>query len=156
MGLHPELRKRLKLPDDVSDNQVIRFFRQRTRRYCKPCWELKYCPYGPLVEDFPLLPISIEAAKEHQAFLQECLAQGYFPDGTKLTAKKRLWNRRILSLERSSQTEKRPGPLNRLMIIRPASYLQFARIFPCSDRFHRHLESVLFDCQLSQATFSDS
>jgi hypothetical protein len=21
---------------------------------CKPCWELKYCPYGPLVEDFPL------------------------------------------------------------------------------------------------------
>ncbi len=21
---------------------------------CKPCWEIKYCPYGPLVEDFPL------------------------------------------------------------------------------------------------------
>ena len=21
---------------------------------CKPCWELKYCPYGPLVEEFPL------------------------------------------------------------------------------------------------------
>lgn len=21
---------------------------------CKPCWELKYCPYGPLVEAFPL------------------------------------------------------------------------------------------------------
>src|SRR5688572_27117364 len=21
---------------------------------CKPCWELKYCPYGPLVEQFPL------------------------------------------------------------------------------------------------------
>lgn len=21
---------------------------------CKPCWELKYCPYGPLVEYFPL------------------------------------------------------------------------------------------------------
>jgi hypothetical protein len=20
---------------------------------CKPCWELKYCPYGPLVEFFP-------------------------------------------------------------------------------------------------------
>lgn len=29
---------------------------------CKPCWELKYCPYGPLVEFFPLpsddLPLS--------------------------------------------------------------------------------------------------
>jgi hypothetical protein len=23
---------------------------------CKPCWELKYCPYGPLVEYFPLHP----------------------------------------------------------------------------------------------------
>ena len=23
---------------------------------CKPCWELKYCPYGPLVEQFPLSP----------------------------------------------------------------------------------------------------
>jgi len=23
---------------------------------CKPCWELKYCPYGPLVELFPLPP----------------------------------------------------------------------------------------------------
>jgi HNH endonuclease len=23
---------------------------------CKPCWELKYCPYGPLVEQFPLHP----------------------------------------------------------------------------------------------------
>jgi hypothetical protein len=21
----------------------------------KPCWTLKYCPYGPLVEEFPLL-----------------------------------------------------------------------------------------------------
>lgn len=23
---------------------------------CKPCWELRYCPYGPLVEQFPLSP----------------------------------------------------------------------------------------------------
>lgn len=23
---------------------------------CKPCWELKYCPYGVLVEEFPLSP----------------------------------------------------------------------------------------------------
>jgi hypothetical protein len=25
---------------------------------CKPCWELRYCPYGPLVEQFPLIPTS--------------------------------------------------------------------------------------------------
>ena len=29
-------------------------FRKRAKAVCKPCWELKYCPYGPLVEDFPL------------------------------------------------------------------------------------------------------
>ncbi len=26
----------------------------RTKHICKPCWELKYCPYGPLVEKFPI------------------------------------------------------------------------------------------------------
>ena len=25
---------------------------------CKPCWELKYCPYGILVEEFPIDPDS--------------------------------------------------------------------------------------------------
>jgi len=23
---------------------------------CKPCWELKYCPYGSIVEHYPLFP----------------------------------------------------------------------------------------------------
>lgn len=27
---------------------------KRVKAVCKPCWEIKYCPYGPLVEDFPL------------------------------------------------------------------------------------------------------
>ena len=26
----------------------------RVKAVCKPCWELKYCPYGPIVEEFPL------------------------------------------------------------------------------------------------------
>ena len=26
----------------------------RIKSVCKPCWEIKYCPYGPLVEKFPL------------------------------------------------------------------------------------------------------
>lgn len=29
-------------------------WRRRVKAVCKPCWELKYCPYGPLVEYFPL------------------------------------------------------------------------------------------------------
>src|SRR2546425_12082484 len=31
-------------------------WRTRVKAVCKPCWELKYCPYGPLVEYFPLHP----------------------------------------------------------------------------------------------------
>jgi hypothetical protein len=34
---------------------------------CKPCWELKYCPYGSLVEMFPLTdnePIDQHDVKE--------------------------------------------------------------------------------------------
>jgi hypothetical protein len=27
---------------------------KRVKAVCKPCWEIKYCPYGPLVEHFPL------------------------------------------------------------------------------------------------------
>ena len=26
----------------------------RVKAVCKPCWEIKYCPYVPLVEEFPL------------------------------------------------------------------------------------------------------
>jgi len=26
---------------------------KRVKAVCKPCWEIKYCPYGPFVEDFP-------------------------------------------------------------------------------------------------------
>lgn len=27
---------------------------KRVKSVCKPCWEIKYCPYGVLVEEFPL------------------------------------------------------------------------------------------------------
>jgi hypothetical protein len=29
-------------------------WKKRVSAVCKPCWELKYCPYGVLVEQFPL------------------------------------------------------------------------------------------------------
>jgi hypothetical protein len=39
---------------------------------CKPCWELRYCPYGPLVEYFPLpsdeLPLS-QVRKSHRTWV---------------------------------------------------------------------------------------
>lgn len=48
-----------------SPNHIQKFFEKtnwekRAKAVCKPCWEIKYCPYGPLVEDFPLTDISDE------------------------------------------------------------------------------------------------
>jgi hypothetical protein len=28
--------------------------KRRVKSVCKPCWEVRYCPYGPLVEQFPV------------------------------------------------------------------------------------------------------
>lgn len=42
---------------------------------CKPCWELKYCPYGPLVEYFPfpqkIGSAELESAKRRYHEVQE-------------------------------------------------------------------------------------
>lgn len=29
-------------------------WKKRVKAVCKPCWEIKYCPFGPIVEDFPI------------------------------------------------------------------------------------------------------
>lgn len=42
---------------------------------CKPCWELKYCPYGQLVEYFPLLGGEPYDPKEREATHQRALVQ---------------------------------------------------------------------------------
>lgn len=39
---------------DTPDDVVVKEWKRRTKHICKPCWELKYCPYGSLVENFPL------------------------------------------------------------------------------------------------------
>jgi hypothetical protein len=35
---------------------------------CKPCWELKYCPYGPLVEFFPLPSDDLRSADVEKSY----------------------------------------------------------------------------------------
>ena len=57
----PELRKNL--------NSAL-------NNICKPCWELKFCPYGPLVEDFPLPPPLLDGNQEYIEYLKKCLELG--------------------------------------------------------------------------------
>lgn len=48
---------------------------KRSKHVCKPCWELKYCPYGPLVEQFPLHPPTRSESIHHNEFLKTQLAK---------------------------------------------------------------------------------
>jgi len=74
--LHPTLRKRLHVPDDMSDADFFAKWKEHANRVCKPCWELKYCPYGPLVEQSPLLPCTLQVATDRNEYLKQCLETG--------------------------------------------------------------------------------
>lgn len=52
--IQPWLKAYLGFKEDTPDSVVKKEWKRRTEHVCKPCWELKYCPYGPLVEQFPL------------------------------------------------------------------------------------------------------
>jgi hypothetical protein len=68
----------------ASDKEFLSEWRSRVSFICKPCWELKYCPYGPLVEDFPLLPVTRSELDEHSSYLEECLRTRQLSDGRPL------------------------------------------------------------------------
>lgn len=68
----------------ADDAEVIEAWKKASTRVCKPCWELKYCPYGPLVEDFPILPPLRAEAIEHNEMLEKALSEGCDFDGTPL------------------------------------------------------------------------
>ncbi len=51
---------------------------KRTKAVCKPCWELKYCPYGGLVEQFPILGPTRQQAIKHNEFLKSQLKKGAY------------------------------------------------------------------------------
>ena len=76
--LHKSIRKRLKIPNTDSDYEYLQKFKERASQICKPCWELKYCPYGPLVEDFPLLPPLKKDIINSSIYAKECLSTGLY------------------------------------------------------------------------------
>ena len=55
-----------------------------TEQICKPCWELKYCPYGPLVENFPLPNIPRKNAIKHNKYLKAIVKNKKFQNGDRL------------------------------------------------------------------------
>lgn len=72
--------------------EFIKEWEKRTKHVCKPCWELKYCPYGPLVEKFPLLGPTKQEAIEHNEFLKEQLKKGEYDGWRKETFEEQVKN----------------------------------------------------------------
>lgn len=89
MTIDKSIKKTLGIKSDNSDLQILSDWKKRIRNICKPCWELNYCPYGPLVEEFPLLPPIRKEATEHNNYLINCLKTGILESGEKLDSKRR-------------------------------------------------------------------
>jgi len=88
MPIDARIKELLGFEPEAEDSRVLKTWKAASTRVCKPCWELKYCPYGPLVEQFPLLPPLRADAVEHNEYLKHCLAVGRLPDGTLLEGEK--------------------------------------------------------------------
>jgi hypothetical protein len=84
MMLDPNLKILLGYKPETSDDKVMADWKRRASRVCKPCLEIHYCPYGPLVEDFPLLPMTCEEAKEEYEEYKSSLKAGKTCDGEPL------------------------------------------------------------------------
>lgn len=50
----------------------------KPKKVTKPCWKLNYCPYGPLVEQFPVLPPIRKDAIVHNEMLNKQLSEGKY------------------------------------------------------------------------------
>ncbi len=87
--IDPRLKERLRFSRETTDKDFLDSVRKTKSLVCKPCWEIKYCPYGPMVEDFPLLPITIEIARQHLDYAKNCLRTGNSGDGKALDKVKR-------------------------------------------------------------------
>ena len=125
MKIHKSIRECLKYGTKISDNELLKDWKKRTSELCKPCWELKYCPYGPVVEDFPIFPPTKDVAVEHNNYLKECLKTRKLGSGEKLdAAREKMFKEMIASYDSNEYPESIPK------ILLEASCKVFGHICP--------------------------
>lgn len=57
--IHRTIRAML-AQDGETDEEFLARWQGYVRDTMKPCWELDFCPFGSLVEEFPLVPWAVE------------------------------------------------------------------------------------------------
>jgi hypothetical protein len=97
--IHSSIKEALGYDATDDDAVVLSDWEERKRRVCKPCWELKYCPYGPLVEQSPTLPTLRADAVAHNAYLRGALETGLTGSIEVLTPQRRMEYERWLADE---------------------------------------------------------
>lgn len=107
--IDPNIKRRLGFDPAAPDAEVLKAWKAASSRVCKPCWELRYCPYGPLVENFPLLPPLRAGAIAHNEYLKDCLITGKFGEGKTLDNERRkLFEGMVISFRESEYPEALP------------------------------------------------
>ena len=71
--IHSSIKKTLGFDEKMPDKEFKKAWKKKSTQVCKPCWELKYCPYGPFVEQSPILGTTRVEAIEHNEYLKACL-----------------------------------------------------------------------------------
>lgn len=93
--VHASIKKALGYPPNLPDKEFWKDWSDRTTKVCKPCWELKYCPYGKLVDLAPLLPGSRQDAIEHVEELKEMLKTGRMGEKSEISPDDRVQLERL-------------------------------------------------------------
>jgi Restriction endonuclease len=63
---------------------------------------LKYCPYGPFVEQSPLLPLTRQSATEHNEHIKKILETGQIGDATPIDERQRTEYSELLALAKNN------------------------------------------------------
>lgn len=111
--MHYSIKEALGYGSNIKDKVLLSDWNKRTKCLCKPCWELHYCPFGPMVEDFPLLPVTKDCAREHNEYLKFCLKTGVLSGGEKLDKiRKRWFLKEVKDFNLNDYPDKIPSVLN--------------------------------------------
>ncbi|MCX4194040.1 HNH endonuclease [Methylophaga sp. OBS1] len=94
--IHPTVKERLGYDVDQPDEEVLEHWKKRSTHVCKPCWELKYCPYGPFVEQSPLLPPLRSSVESQLEYFKDCLEKDVIGQRVPLTEQRRAYYQELL------------------------------------------------------------
>lgn len=111
--MHDSIRKALGYNSSIPEKKIMKDWEKRTADLCKPCWELKYCPYGPIVEDFPLIPPTRKYVEENNEYMKKCIETNILGDGSKLDLNIKKWfKKEIRSFDPNDYPESIPKILD--------------------------------------------